>query len=43
VSLADLNDAREACMALDWKVEDIVLVPVTELPRIVEERHRARV
>jgi cation diffusion facilitator family transporter len=43
VSLADLNDAREGCIALDWKVEDIVLIPVTELPRVVQESQPARV
>jgi cation diffusion facilitator family transporter len=37
VSLADLEKAREGCIALDWKVEDIVLIPVTELPRVVRE------
>jgi cation diffusion facilitator family transporter len=43
VSLADLVKAREACIGLDWKVEDIVLIPVTELPRIVKESQPARV
>ncbi|MET0885593.1 MAG: cation transporter [Mycetocola sp.] len=43
VSLSDLNEAREGCIALDWKVEDIVLVPVTELPRVVQQSHPARV
>ena len=41
VSLADLAEAREGCIALDWKVEDIVLIPVTELPRVVAESHPA--
>jgi divalent metal cation (Fe/Co/Zn/Cd) transporter len=35
VSLDQLDAAREACVALDWKVEDIVIVPVTELPEVV--------
>ncbi|WP_411721975.1 cation diffusion facilitator family transporter [Mycetocola sp.] len=43
VSLADLEEAREGCVALDWKVEDIVLIPVTELPRVVQESQPARV
>ncbi|SFN35249.1 cation transporter [Mycetocola miduiensis] len=43
VSLSDLNEARDGCIALDWKVEDIVLVPVTELPRVVQESQPARV
>jgi cation diffusion facilitator family transporter len=42
VSLADLNDARVGCIALDWKVEDIVLIPVTELPRVVQESQPRR-
>ncbi|MCU1419092.1 MAG: cation transporter [Mycetocola sp.] len=42
VSLADLEKAREGCIALDWKVEDIVLIPVTELPRVVQESQPAR-
>ncbi|MCT2085478.1 cation diffusion facilitator family transporter [Microbacterium enclense] len=35
VTLAQLNAAREACVALDWKVQDIVVVPVPELPDVV--------
>lgn len=38
VSLAQLDEAREACVALDWKVEDIVIVPVTDLPDVVTAR-----
>ena len=38
VSLAQLDAAREACAALDWKVEDIVIVPVAELPDVVTSR-----
>lgn len=29
---AQLRAAREACVALDWKVQDLVVVPVDELP-----------
>jgi cation diffusion facilitator family transporter len=39
VSLADLQAARKGCIALDWKVDDIVIIPVTGLPRVVEESH----
>ncbi|MBG6239425.1 divalent metal cation (Fe/Co/Zn/Cd) transporter [Mycetocola sp. CAN_C7] len=42
VAVADLVAAREACVALDWRVEDIVIVPVKELPRVVRESHPAR-
>ncbi|MEP7765584.1 cation transporter [Sanguibacter sp. 25GB23B1] len=31
-SLGTLRDAREAVVALDWKVQDMTLVPVEELP-----------
>jgi len=34
-SLEDLEAARDACIDLDWKVQDLVLVPVAELPREV--------
>jgi divalent metal cation (Fe/Co/Zn/Cd) transporter len=37
-SLDALDDARRACIALDWKVQDIVLVPVRELPEVVDTR-----
>jgi cation diffusion facilitator family transporter len=43
VNLADLDEARDGCIALDWKVEDIVLIPVSELPRVVQESQPARV
>lgn len=39
VSLSDLEDARVGCIALDWKVEDIVLIPVLELPPVVQDSH----
>jgi cation diffusion facilitator family transporter len=31
-SLEDLEKAREGCARLDWKVQDMVLVPVSQLP-----------
>jgi cation diffusion facilitator family transporter len=34
-SLDQLDDARDACIGLDWKVQDIVLIPVRELPEVV--------
>ncbi|TLM82135.1 cation transporter [Pseudarthrobacter sp. NamE2] len=30
--LEQLEQAREACIAMDWKVQDMVIVPVSELP-----------
>ncbi|KAA9089309.1 cation transporter [Microbacterium radiodurans] len=34
-SLDDLEAAREGCVELDWKVQDIVVIPVRELPDVV--------
>lgn len=34
-SLDELEAARRGCVDLDWKVQDIVLVPVRELPAVV--------
>jgi divalent metal cation (Fe/Co/Zn/Cd) transporter len=31
-SLGQLEQAREACIAMDWKVRDMVVIPVAELP-----------
>jgi cation diffusion facilitator family transporter len=31
-SLAQLEAARDACVAMDWKVQDMVIIPVAELP-----------
>ncbi|MFC7405578.1 cation diffusion facilitator family transporter [Georgenia alba] len=31
-SLRELVEAREACVALDWKVDDMVVIPSEELP-----------
>ena len=36
-SLAKLKAAQEACIEVDWKVQDIVLVLVDELPDVVEQ------
>jgi cation diffusion facilitator family transporter len=30
--LADLMEARDACIDLDWRVQDIVIVPIDDLP-----------
>lgn len=34
-SLEQITDARDACIDLDWKVQDIVLVPIDRLPEEV--------
>lgn len=34
-TVEQLMDARDACIDLDWKVQDIVLVPIGELPEEV--------
>ncbi|VTU41497.1 cation diffusion facilitator family transporter (plasmid) [Variovorax sp. PBS-H4] len=31
-TLQQLTDARNGCIALDWKVQDIVLIPIDHLP-----------
>lgn len=36
VALADIERARQDCVALDWKVQDVVIVPVPELPDVVD-------
>lgn len=41
-TLDELMSARDACIALDWKVQDIVLVPIDELPEEVGGRDRNR-
>lgn len=38
VSLDDLDDARERVIALDWKLQDVVIVPVEQLPEEVGGR-----
>ncbi len=35
VSLDDLTAARDALIALDWKLQDVVVIPVDELPEEV--------
>jgi len=37
-SLKRLESAREVCVGIDWKVQDIVLVLVPELPEVVRQR-----
>ncbi|GAA1255525.1 cation diffusion facilitator family transporter [Arthrobacter pascens] len=32
-SLETLEDARKACAGLDWKVQDLVIIPVAKLPK----------
>ena len=41
-SLAQLAEAHHGCVELDWKVQDIVLVPVAELPEIYRNGARLR-
>ncbi|KQM39745.1 cation diffusion facilitator family transporter [Microbacterium sp. Leaf203] len=36
LSLDDIERARKGCVALDWKVQDVVIVPVPELPVVVD-------
>lgn len=31
-TLERLEAARTACVAMDWKVQDMVIIPVAELP-----------
>src|SRR5690606_23666358 len=41
--LRRLDEARQGCIALDWRVHDILIVPVDELPEMVESaRHPER-
>jgi divalent metal cation (Fe/Co/Zn/Cd) transporter len=42
VSLRDLTEARDGCIALDWKLADVVIVPVDELPEEVGGAPRDR-
>jgi divalent metal cation (Fe/Co/Zn/Cd) transporter len=41
-SLRRLEAARDRCIALDWKIQDIVVVPVSELPEEVGGAARDR-
>jgi len=36
VALVDIETAREGCVSLDWKIQDVVVVPVPELPDVVD-------
>ena len=42
VSLHELEEARDGCIALDWKLEDVVVIPVAELPEDVGGSIRRR-
>lgn len=35
VALADLEDARQRLVDLDWKMQDVVVVPVPEIPEVL--------
>ena len=41
-TLRQLTEARDGCIDLDWKVQDIVLVPIDELPEEVGGSDRSR-
>jgi cation diffusion facilitator family transporter len=41
-TLDQLLDARDACIDLDWKIQDIVIVPIDELPEEVGGSDRSR-
>ncbi|GAA5228518.1 cation diffusion facilitator family transporter [Paeniglutamicibacter antarcticus] len=41
-TLSQLADAREGCLEVDWKVHDIVLVPIEQLPEEVNGSTRSR-
>ncbi|WP_347755683.1 cation transporter [Agrococcus sp. ProA11] len=41
-SLEELLEARDGCIALDWKVADVVIVPIDELPEEVGGPDRNR-
>ncbi|WP_309103456.1 cation diffusion facilitator family transporter [Microbacterium sp.] len=40
--LQELLQARDQCIDLDWKVQDIVLIPIDELPEEVGGSHDSR-
>lgn len=42
VSLDDVERAREGCLALDWKLQDVVIVPVPSLPDFGEQESPPR-
>jgi hypothetical protein len=37
-TVAMLEEARRRCIALDWRLEDVVVIPVDELSPIVDTR-----
>lgn len=39
-SLDDVENARRGCTALDWKLQDVVVVPVPALPDVTEKIDR---
>lgn len=41
-TLQQLADARDGCIDLDWKIQDIVLIPIGELPEEVGGSDRTR-
>jgi cation diffusion facilitator family transporter len=41
-SIAELMEARDGCIDLDWKIQDIVIVPIDELPEEVGGSSRER-
>ncbi len=40
VTVAQLEAARHAISEMDWKMQDIVVIPVTDLPDETERRTR---
>ena len=40
LSLKEVERAREECIALDWKLQDVVIVPVSALPGVLEASGR---
>jgi cation diffusion facilitator family transporter len=42
LTLAQLTEARDGCIDLDWKIQDIVIVPIDELPEEVGGSRRER-
>jgi len=40
--LGDLEHAAQVARALDWKVDDVVVVPVREIPAELDRRARAK-
>jgi len=41
-TLQQITDATQACMDLDWKIHDMVIVPVPELPQHLRHRDAVR-